>query len=78
MTKREADLLSAIASEGDLKKAAAKSDLTYESGRTYLKRIYEKSGVRSQVDLIQQLHTGPMNILRKRETSQEEVPGCAG
>jgi len=73
LTKREADLLFAIAREGDLKKAAAQIELSYESGRTYLKRIYEKSGVRSQVDLIQKLYSGPMNILRKRGASQEEV-----
>lgn len=73
LTKREAELLSAIAREGDLKKAVARIDLSYQSGRTYLKRIYEKSGVHSQVGLIQAIHEGPMSILRKSGTSLEEM-----
>jgi pimeloyl-ACP methyl ester carboxylesterase/DNA-binding CsgD family transcriptional regulator len=73
LTKRETDLLAAITLTGDLKQAAAKIDLSYESARTYLKRIYEKTATRSQIDLLQKLHSGPLNVLRKRQTSDEEV-----
>ncbi|WP_417424841.1 alpha/beta fold hydrolase [Hoeflea sp.] len=72
LTKRETDLLAAITQTGDLKQAAAEIELSYESARTYLKRIYNKTGSRSQVDLIQNLHKGPLNVLRKRRTSEEE------
>src|SRR5690606_7698226 len=72
LTRRETDLLAAITQTGDLKQAAAEIELSYESARTYLKRIYNKTGSRSQVDLIQNLHKGPLNVLRKRRTSEEE------
>lgn len=72
LTKRETDLLAAITQTGDLKQAAGKIDLSYESARTYLKRIYDKTGTRSQIDLLQTLHNVPLNVLRKRQTSDEE------
>lgn len=72
LTKRETDLVAAILQKGDLKEAAAGIDLSYESARTYLKRVYEKTGSRSQVDLVQKLRSGPLNVLQKRRTTGEE------
>lgn len=72
LSPRESDLVKAILDTGDVKQAAGAIGLSYESARTYLKRIYEKTGCRGQVDLIQAVGSEPLNVLRKRQISSEE------
>ncbi len=73
LSPRETQLVGCIVETGDLKKAAAAMGLSYESARTYIKRIYDKTGSRSQVDLVQAVAKGPLSLLRHRTRSPEEA-----
>lgn len=73
LTRRATELTGAIARLGDLKAAAEHLGVTYESARSYLKRVYEKTGCRGQVELVNELARTPMGILRAREQTGEEA-----
>lgn len=73
LSPRETDLLGALARHSDLKEAAADIGISYESARTYIKNMYGKTGCRSQVELVQALQSDPLNVLRKREITDEET-----
>lgn len=72
LTRREAELVGALAADGELKSAAASMRLSYESARTYLKRIYDKTGCRSQADLLAALANTPAAFLRQSQPQRGE------
>lgn len=55
LTAREADLSLLLAAGNTLRQAATGAGLTYASARTYLDRVYGKTGARRQVDLVRQV-----------------------
>ncbi|WP_050530447.1 alpha/beta fold hydrolase [Pseudaestuariivita atlantica] len=73
LTERERDLAAALVTTGDLRTAAGSIGLAYESARTYLKRIFDKTGSSSQLDLIAQLTGSPSALLRQRRVTPEEA-----
>lgn len=66
LTKVEAVLARTIAGGGTVEEAAANGNVTVETARTYLKRIFQKLGVRRQVDLVQLILTTPAALVRGR------------
>ncbi len=66
LTRVEATLAQTIASGGTVEDAAANCKVTVETARTYLKRIFQKVGVRRQVDLVQLILTTPAALVRSR------------
>ncbi|GAB4522590.1 MAG: hypothetical protein Tsb0019_24410 [Roseibium sp.] len=66
LTRVEAVLARTIASGGTVEDAAANCKVTHETARTYLKRIFQKLGVRRQVDMVQLILTTPAALVRSR------------
>ena len=66
LTERETDLLHALHDTHDLREAAASLDIAYESARTYLKRIFAKTGTTGQPDLFQRIALSPAAFLKRR------------
>ncbi|MEM5582590.1 response regulator [Roseibium sp. AS2] len=66
LTRVEAVLAQTIASGGTVEDAATNCNVTLETARTYLKRIFQKLGVRRQVDLVQLILTTPAALIRSR------------
>ncbi|MEP4032156.1 response regulator [Roseibium polysiphoniae] len=64
LTRVEATLAQTIASGGTVEDAAINCKVTLETARTYLKRIFQKMGVRRQVDLVQLVLTTPATFVR--------------
>ncbi|MBN8850172.1 MULTISPECIES: LuxR family transcriptional regulator [unclassified Sphingomonas] len=58
LTRGEARLAAAIADGASIAEAAAATGLTIETARNYSKRIYAKTGVRGQGELVRLLCTG--------------------
>lgn len=58
LTETEARLADAIVGGASLEEAAQACGLTRESGRTYSKRVFAKTGTRGQPDLVRVLLTG--------------------
>lgn len=52
LTRSEARVVMALCQGGSMREIAARLDIAYETLRTHLKRIYEKTGARSQRDLV--------------------------
>ncbi len=73
LTRRETDLVGAIYKTGDLRTAAGDMGISYESARTYLKRVFEKTDCRSQAELVSGLARTPMAMLRKPDISDAET-----
>ena len=57
LTPSEMRLVLAFLSEASIKKAAARVGVTNETARQYIKRIYQKTGTRSQAQLMKILMT---------------------
>lgn len=72
LTLREQALVRALMDTSDLRKASESMGISYESGRTYLKRVFEKTGITSQVDLINTIAKSPLSMFRQRETTDAE------
>ena len=72
LSRREAELLGALKKAGDVRGAAAATGLSYESARTYLKRIFDKTGCHSQTGLITALASTPMSAVRRSELLRDE------
>ncbi|MCY4334205.1 MAG: alpha/beta hydrolase [Litoreibacter sp.] len=72
LSLREQALVRALVRAGDLRSAAEEIGVSYESGRTYLKRVFEKTGHNSQAALLNALSQNPLAAFRARETSDEE------
>lgn len=66
LTRVEAVLAQTIASGGTVEDAASNCKVTVETARTYLKRIFQKLGVRRQVDLVQLILSTPAALVRSR------------
>lgn len=66
LTRVEATIVRTIASNGTVEDAAHQSDVTLETARTYLKRIFQKTGVRRQVDLVNLIMKTPAAFMRVR------------
>lgn len=52
LSSREAQLLQALAGGATLKEYAARNDVSYETARSQLRRVFEKTGVRRQAELV--------------------------
>lgn len=53
LTRSEAKVVLALCQGGSLREIASRLDIAYDTLRTHLKRIYQKTGARSQRDLVQ-------------------------
>jgi pimeloyl-ACP methyl ester carboxylesterase/DNA-binding CsgD family transcriptional regulator len=73
LTRRESDLAGEILKTGDLRAAAGGMGISYESARTYLKRVFEKTHCRSQAELVSALARTPMAVLRKPGASDADA-----
>ncbi len=71
LTEREVALVKALRETGDLRDAAATLGISYESGRTYLKRIFGKTGTTGQADLFQRIASSPAAFLKRRTPEAE-------
>lgn len=72
LTRREAVLAGAIYETGNLRAAASDMGISYQSARTYLKRVFEKTNCRSQAELVSKLAHTPLAVLRKSSDSQAD------
>ncbi|MEM6593558.1 MAG: alpha/beta hydrolase [Pseudomonadota bacterium] len=72
MSLREQALVRALVRTGELRSASEEIGVSYESGRTYLKRIFDKTGHNSQAALLNAISQNPLAAFRARETSDEE------
>ena len=59
LTRTEARLVAALAEGERLEDAAQALGVTLGTGRTYLKRVFQKMGVSRQVDLMRLVLSGP-------------------
>ena len=71
LSDAEARLVEALHGSSSLRKAAAQCGITYESARTYLKRVYLKTGVNDQSSLLLLVDRNPLSLLG-RETVRDE------
>lgn len=65
LTKSEALIAHTLANGGSIEDAAAASGIAISSARTYLKRIFSKTGVCRQSDLVQLILTTPAPLIRQ-------------
>ncbi len=72
LTQRETALVRALMGSGDLKAAAEDIGVSYESARTYLKRVFDKTGYKSQPALLNAVTQNPLAAFRARGVSDEE------
>ncbi len=72
LTPRETDLLESLQRSQDLRTAAEEIRLSYESARTYLKRIFSKTGCTSQSELFQRIASSPASFLKRRAAATAE------
>ena len=72
LSLREQALVRGLIKSGDLRQAASEIGVTYESARTYLKRVFEKTGYNSQPALLNAIAQNPLAAFRTREMSDEE------
>ncbi|RYG89964.1 hypothetical protein EU803_15205 [Loktanella sp. IMCC34160] len=66
LSPRETDLLRHMLQRRDVRQAAVEIGVTYETGRTYLKRIYEKTGCANQAEFNSRILSTPFALLRDR------------
>lgn len=64
LTRAEALITHTLANGGSLEEAAEASGITISSARTYLKRVFSKTGVGRQSDLVQLILTTPAPLIR--------------
>ncbi len=74
LTEREVALIKALRESDDLREASGALDISYESGRTYLKRIFGKTGTTSQADLFQRIAASPAAFLKRRTPEAMDAP----
>ena len=72
LSLREQALVRGLVKSGDLREAASDIGISYESARTYLKRVFEKTGYNSQPALLNAIAQNPLAAFRTREVSDEE------
>lgn len=64
LTQSEADFLEAFYQLRNLKAAATARGLTYESARTYLKRLFLKTGSNDQNSLLNLIESNPLSFIQ--------------
>ena len=64
LTKAEATVAHALAAGGSLEHACVAGSITMSSARTYLKRVFSKTGVSKQAELVQLLLSTPVPASR--------------
>lgn len=67
LSRAESIIAHTIADGGNLEDAAALCGITIESARTYLKRIFQKTGVGRQSDLVQLVLSTPAPLIRRSD-----------
>jgi pimeloyl-ACP methyl ester carboxylesterase/DNA-binding CsgD family transcriptional regulator len=67
LTQSESHLLKALYQLRTLKLAASDRGLTYESARTYLKRIFLKTNTSDQASLISLIDTNPLSLIEMKQ-----------
>lgn len=66
LTERETALVAALRDTRDLRSAGESLNLSYESARTYLKRVFSKTGCVNQLDLFQRISSSPAAFLKRQ------------
>lgn len=69
----EIKLLEAFVESSDLRKAASKANITYETARKYIKDIFKKTGDKSQSALIRNLLFSPAVWLAMTNPSKSDI-----
>lgn len=64
LTPRERDLVAQMLGGQEMRAAAENIGVTYETARSYLKKIFEKTGCTSQAELNARVMAGPAILLR--------------
>jgi DNA-binding CsgD family transcriptional regulator len=59
VSEREAEVAALIVEGRDLKAVAARLDITVNTARSHIKRVFAKTGAKSQVELVRRVATGP-------------------
>jgi len=72
LTDRETELIASLRETRDLRAAAEEMGLSYESARTYLKRVFSKTGCVNQVDLFQRISSSPAAFLRRKAVEKND------
>jgi pimeloyl-ACP methyl ester carboxylesterase/DNA-binding CsgD family transcriptional regulator len=72
LTQSESQLLKTFYQLRNLKLAASERELTYESARTYLKRIYLKTNTSDQASLISLIDTNPLSLIEMNQDITDE------
>ena len=73
LTPRETSFVRALARVGDIRAAGEALGITYQTARTYAKRVLEKTGSASQVELLSRLARSPLAAIRPKAHSEEEA-----
>ena len=63
LTSRERDIIQIVASSGNLRASADELGISYETLRTHMKHVYEKTNFRTVNDVIQAVRTGDLSNL---------------
>ena len=73
LSASEIRLLSALYASRNLRVAADDCDITYESARTYLKRIYLKTGCADQSSLLLLLERNPLSVIDRTSDNENSA-----
>lgn len=74
LTLREQALVAQLLRTHDLREAGNEIGITYQTARSYLKRIFEKTGCTNQSELVARVFKSPSALLRKTSPSRAEEP----
>jgi len=75
LTKKQKELLIAQVQESNLKSAAAKTKISYNSARVYMGKILEKADKTNQIDLLVGILTNPMNLISNQAIKTDRQSG---
>ncbi|WP_299424680.1 alpha/beta fold hydrolase [uncultured Shimia sp.] len=70
LTRREAEVLGHVAQARELRDIGWRMGVSYESVRTYLKRVYEKTGTKSRAELSGVLAKSPLMAVRGNDGAE--------
>ena len=71
LSAAETGLLTALYRTRNLRAAATACEITYESARTYLKRIYLKTGCADQSSLLLLVERNPLSVIERRAQHED-------
>ena len=63
LTARERHIVQEVASSGNLRASAEALEISYETLRSHMKNVYEKTNFRTLSDVIQAVRTGDLSNL---------------